>query len=175
VSYADPEKAKAYRREWERKNRTKRNLQFTAWRERNPDKLKKYDKDYYAANRDRILSKNRSWENAHRAERNEYARTKYRENAPLRRLQAASRKYGIALNDLAALRDAQFNRCEICSVEFDTRTSPCVDHDHDTGKVRGLLCKHCNFAIGHLHNSPRNAMSAAVYLRATTSGLALSA
>lgn len=167
----DPANYKA----WVARNREKRLVQQREWRERNPDKLKKYDADAYARNRDTVLARNKVWENAHRTERNAYALRKYHENAPQRRLQAASRKYGIALDELAALRDAQFNRCEICSVEFGARTSPCVDHDHDTGKVRGLLCKHCNFAIGHLYNSPRNAVSAAVYLRATTSGLALSA
>lgn len=45
------------------------------------------------------------------------------------------------LNDLLAL-----GRCEVCGrsdVKF------CIDHDHETGKVRGLLCDGCNKALGH--------------------------
>jgi hypothetical protein len=39
-----------------------------------------------------------------------------------------------------------------------------VDHDHETGKVRGLLCMACNIAIGYLQNDPLRARSVAEYL-----------
>ena len=40
-----------------------------------------------------------------------------------------------------------------------------MDHDHSTGKVRGILCYNCNTAIGHAMDSPERLTSLATYLR----------
>jgi len=62
--------------------------------------------------------------------------------------------------------------CAICRAELqavsaqrDRERSACVDHDHATNKVRGLLCNPCNLAIGYLKDSPANADALAAYLR----------
>ncbi len=39
-----------------------------------------------------------------------------------------------------------------------------VDHDHETGKVRGLLCHHCNVALGHLQDDPNTIKALLDYL-----------
>ncbi len=47
------------------------------------------------------------------------------------------------------LRKRQGDKCLICEIEFnDEKTFPQVDHDHKTGKVRGLLCRPCNTGLG---------------------------
>ncbi len=40
-----------------------------------------------------------------------------------------------------------------------------IDHDHNTGDIRGLLCHNCNVAIGHLNDDPELLDAAAGYLR----------
>lgn len=75
--------------------------------------------------------------------------------------------YNLSVTELLALRDKQQNRCRICQLEF-TKT-PHVDHDHKTGRVRGLLCVHCNSGLGYFRDSPDLLGEAIRYLR--TSGL----
>lgn len=46
--------------------------------------------------------------------------------------------------------EAQKGECKICSIHFSQLKKPlAVDHNHKTGKIRGLLCYHCNWLIGH--------------------------
>ncbi|WP_338146796.1 endonuclease VII domain-containing protein [Streptomyces boncukensis] len=60
------------------------------------------------------------------------------------------RQYGMTETDRQALVDSQFGICPIC-----LRPDPVhVDHDHQTGRVRGVLCFTCNAAIGHLRDDP---------------------
>lgn len=70
-------------------------------------------------------------------------------------------KYGMALAEWEALLVGQSGRCAICS---DPLTDPHVDHCHKTGRVRGLLCKHCNFGIGFLKDSVTALAAAQDYL-----------
>lgn len=50
--------------------------------------------------------------------------------------------------------------CEICGSIEDLK----IDHDHSTLKIRGVLCHHCNVAIGHMRDSPDRLRQAANYL-----------
>lgn len=74
------------------------------------------------------------------------------------------KKYdGVVRSEIVAkLLPAQNGRCAICK-EFFTGT-PNVDHDHQTGVVRGLLCHGCNVGIGFLKDDIRLLKSAIVYL-----------
>jgi hypothetical protein len=58
----------------------------------------------------------------------------------------------------------QLGVCAIChEVDIDRRLS--VDHNHVTGKVRGLLCRKCNTAITYLRDRPDLLIAAADYIR----------
>lgn len=88
----------------------------------------------------------------------------------LRRDWTLKRQYGITLDDLNNMLQEQGGKCAICTkaiVAIGTREandSACVDHCHDTGKIRGLLCRSCNTAIGLLQDSPDVIRAAAYYL-----------
>lgn len=76
-------------------------------------------------------------------------------------------RYGITEAAYLALLDAQQSRCALCLLAFDKTakaTTPHVDHDHVTGKVRGLLCHHCNVLLGHAKDSADLLTSAIRYL-----------
>lgn len=54
------------------------------------------------------------------------------------------RKYGISKEQISVLEEAQNGKCAICKVGNASH----LDHDHDTGRVRGLLCIKCNTGLG---------------------------
>lgn len=70
--------------------------------------------------------------------------------------------YRIREPEYQALLDAQDNQCAICHTEF--VETPCVDHDHQTDRVRGLLCWNCNVGIGNLKDDFKILQSAIDYL-----------
>ena len=76
--------------------------------------------------------------------------------------------YGLSFEDYKQMLEDQDNRCAICGDYFDNSNRNkccCVDHDHDTGVVRGLLCGDCNRALGLLKDSEEVLMNAINYLR----------
>lgn len=92
-------------------------------------------------------------------------------NPESRRNARLKHRYGITAAEYDALHDSQGGCCAICGKHAEAGNSPshwknklAVDHCHDTGKVRGLLCNDCNAGIGHLGNESV-ALSAARYLR----------
>ena len=81
-------------------------------------------------------------------------------------------RYGLSQDDYDALFSKQGGVCAICR-QPETKKSTAldggvcslaVDHDHETNKVRGLLCHSCNIAIGNMRDDPLIAMSATKYL-----------
>lgn len=79
------------------------------------------------------------------------------------------RHYGISKKQYDELADTQAHRCAIClkpegSVIKGRPIKLAVDHCHDTGKVRGLLCSPCNRALGGFQDSPEILKRAILYL-----------
>lgn len=150
MSYKDREYNNRYQREWARKERAKnpgRSAKYLReWRRKNPEwriKARGYARKYYAKNRDRALAR---------------GRVRYRE-----------RYYGLSAFQFDELLARQKGVCAICS-QPEThlrrgRPLPlCVDHCHKTGRVRGLLCHECNWALGKFKDSQELLQKALNYL-----------
>lgn len=74
-------------------------------------------------------------------------------------------KYGLSIERYEQMLIEQGAKCLICGYKFGQKKSDCyVDHCHTTKVVRGLLCQHCNSAIGHAKDNPDILRSAADYL-----------
>lgn len=90
-----------------------------------------------------------------------------------RRVYRMRTKYGIEPDAYAKLYAEQGERCAICrdpiadllSDDGNHTHKTAVDHDHATGKVRGLLCGPCNCALGYMRDDPDRMEAAAMYLR----------
>lgn len=75
------------------------------------------------------------------------------------------KNYGISVEEFDALAESQNNMCAICGVGIPHgRGNWHVDHDHKTGKIRGLLCHHCNVGLGYFKDSMDNLNNAILYL-----------
>lgn len=57
------------------------------------------------------------------------------------------------------------DRCEICQNTFKNKMDKCVDHCHDTGIVRGVLCQKCNMSLGHFGDNIDGIIKVINYLK----------
>ena len=68
-------------------------------------------------------------------------------------------RYGLNRLEQLELLESQQDRCALCETPVElfagNNFSGVVDHDHNTGKVRGILCGHCNVALGKLEADNR--------------------
>lgn len=80
--------------------------------------------------------------------------------------------YKISKEDFMSLAERQGNMCAVCKVDATgLEHRLCVDHDHYTNEIRGLLCHDCNTATGWIHDRPEVAEQLAHYLRTSGTGI----
>jgi len=97
----------------------------------------------------------------------DYMRAYYKGNRSRFRNSELKRKYGITLEDYSARLLQQGGRCAVCPAtigEAKRNRALFVDHDHETGEIRGLLCGGCNAALGFLRDRPARMHSLVAYL-----------
>lgn len=92
-------------------------------------------------------------------------KTKYKEKHLLQ-------TYNLTLSELEFLKVQQKYKCAICGTHEDdcSRKTLFVDHNHNTGEIRGLLCSQCNSALGLMYDNPDILMKAIQYLNGKLAG-----
>jgi hypothetical protein len=98
--------------------------------------------------------------------RKDYARRNPAKAAAKARKERIKKMYGVTPEQFDSMLAAQNGKCAICGGTPKPGFSLCIDHDHATGQVRGLLCLLCNSAIGKLHDDPELVRVALDYLLA---------
>ncbi len=74
--------------------------------------------------------------------------------------------YGLPWHKVVSFRKKHDNKCGICGVPQDEyHRLLCVDHCHQTGGLRGLLCNDCNIGLGHFKDNPTLLEAAIKYLK----------
>lgn len=104
-----------------------------------------------------------------KAQKNAYTRAHRIQNPDHYANKYLLRDFGISLSEYNKLLALQKGVCAICHhAERVSRGGKlkrlAVDHDHSTGKIRALLCQHCNQAIGKMRDDPALLRAAAEYL-----------
>lgn len=166
---------------WRTANRKKVNArareQQRKWRKENPEKAREKDKRRYLKSR----KNNKEWQERmkdnqrKRLGRVDSGRRKgvvmppeirYARSRKIIRHDYLKKKYGISLEEFNQMVEKQNGCCAICGKHHSENfmQSLCVDHDHKTGRVRGLLCRRCNAGIGNLNDSIQLLQNAVAYL-----------
>ena len=132
-------------RKWQQNNPEKRKQYAAAWYQRHKEEELVRRKEYYAANKHRWPS---------------YTKERGRIGVANRR----KRTYQVTPEQYEAMNRKQEGLCAICREPNNSGWSLAVDHNHTTGKVRGLLCTRCNRGIGYFKDDPSRLARAIEYL-----------
>lgn len=156
----------AYRRRYREDNRERLSEKDKVYRETSSEAVALRYKAYYLTNRDAI----RARQSIYRTENREILNTKQRGRSNMiYRKSYLQRLYGISESEYASMLTDQGGVCAICG-KFETSTyrgklrELAVDHCHESGVVRGLLCNQCNAALGKFKDSPDILRKALDYL-----------
>lgn len=117
------------------------------------DCIRQYDIEYRKLNKNRIKKKKQEY----------YTSKPHIQKSIYLRL-----KYNLTIEQYESMLIAQNYKCAGCgseSVEHDRYKSLCIDHDHATGQIRGLLCHPCNTAIGASKENINRLEGCAEYLK----------
>ena len=142
-----PEEKRAYKRELYRKNKEKISKQNKDWKDRNKEKVKEANKKYYEENKE-----NEGWKNKQKG----YQKIYYETPIGIKNRRIGVWKHrGVICDNFDELYEKYINTefCEFCNVELtedknNTKTTRCLDHDHETGLFRNIVCHSCNVKIG---------------------------
>lgn len=115
-----------------------------------------YNKNWEKNNKDKAAAKTKRY------------RHKYPEKT---RAVALKRYFDMTLEELRQIEKEQNTSCMICKIhQDDLGETLCVDHNHKTKNVRGILCRRCNLALGHYNDDINLLESAIKYLKKYNKG-----
>lgn len=135
------------------------------------EQIAAYNKEYFARPevKERAKIRNAQYRERRRAykqtEAGKLAEKRYRQSEACKQRLERNRlrtRYGLTVEQVAEMKLSQDNLCAICSLTPNTWH---IDHDHTTGKVRGLLCGQCNMALGLMKDDKDRLLKAVEYLR----------
>ena len=73
-------------------------------------------------------------------------------------------RYGVSPEEYVTLYKAQNGKCKICGYKPKDGEYLHIDHNKETGEIRGLLCRNCNLGLGSFKDNPENLIKAAKYV-----------
>lgn len=161
-----PEDRKAYQKSYRKAHREQLNAYARDWRKKN--------KGYHRTPAQSVRRKKYETSAAGRAaQKRKYVKRRDKESHAERevRLKRTSEQrlrslYGIGFDEYESLLALQRGKCGICGSEKPGRRTKrfFVDHCHETTRVRGLLCYHCNTGLGNFRDDPQVLQMAIKYL-----------
>ena len=166
--YSEFHKAKGYRAGYTGQCKACRYVKMAEWAKSHPDNRKATYKRLNQKDERRAKNREYAQERRDNGKAPEYM-SEYRQIHHDKILQQARdgnlrNKYGLTPEQFHSMLAAQDGVCSICKQPDKQGIRLAVDHNHDTGEVRGLLCGNCNKAIGLMRDSPAILFRAIEYL-----------
>lgn len=120
------------------------------WRNKNKEKVLFLEKKYRMENVEKCKAKDKKSYEKHKEARLEADKDYYWNGGGKQkaRWRIIKRKYGITREEFNEVFERQGMACAICGKRDFTEWTLNIDHDHETGRLRGILCNNCNIAIG---------------------------
>ena len=135
---------------------------YDVYRREHPEKQAARWKRYYLKNRERMIQRTRSYEE-------KIGEAEFRKRWKLRNMKAKFARYGITEEEYNQFLETQKQKCGMCLKTLNKKVPRRIhiDHDHATGRVRGILCDGCNLFLGRLESPtyPEKLEQAQTYLR----------
>jgi len=153
MAYKNKEDAIAYAKKYRKENAEKRKKQAKQYHEKNRKRILKYQAQYREKNREELRKKGRQYSKDNHEQIKKYGRKWHLKD-----------KYNLSHEEWLKIWNNQNGKCAICKIAFPSPSDACVDHNHETGKIRGLLCIKCNAGIGYLNDDPKITSMATEYL-----------
>ncbi len=154
MPFKDKQKEKEYKAANYQKNKKRLNALNRKWIQDNPEKFRAIQKRYMKSEKGKI---------AIRKKQKKFQDTE-KSNLIFRK-QNLKRSYNMTLEDYDNLFNNQNGVCLICKNPETNGRRLSVDHDHKTGKIRGLLCQKCNTLLGCANDSIDILLKSIEYLR----------
>lgn len=132
-------------------DREKRHIEeVRRWKKRHPDKVRALGRLNYARNKEKFRSR---------------AKANYRKKPEIWLRSDLKRRYDMSVEEFATLLESQNGVCAICGKpERGKNNRLSVDHDHESGAIRGLLCNACNAGLGRFNDNLALLQKAVSYL-----------
>jgi ferric-dicitrate binding protein FerR (iron transport regulator) len=157
----DKEKKRAYNAEYYAAHKEQARASQAKYRAAHREQQRAGARAYYAAHPEQCRAYRAKYDASHKEQKREY-NAAHRDHNRQARLK---REYGITPADFDRLLAAQNGCCAICGTDKPGGMGRFhVDHDHATGRVRGILCHGCNTVLGHSRDDPRVLLAATAYL-----------
>jgi hypothetical protein len=176
MPYKNPEDKLAWRRRYESLNREAVREWHRDWKEKNADRYREKSKIWADKYNQKKEAERSDVEEIIRALRKYAAIYKKNNQDIFRRIANEKSKvyqkkrgryhlYGITHTEYELMLYLQDDRCAVCNKQFSTSNTPCIDHNHESQQVRGLLCNSCNLGIGLMRESTGLIQRAIEYLK----------
>lgn len=128
---------------------------------RHSEAIKARVKAWRAANPDKARAYGHRWKKKHPSAVKSYGAKRYASRKEQQADYTRRKKYGIGNQEMQAMLQAQAGCCAICERDHEQFH---IDHDHRTGRVRQILCRHCNTGLGFFQDDPVLLRCAATYV-----------